>query len=61
MSHSTREEYHNKHARLCKWMAQGFKQVSILVDQILLSNLLTSVDAKSAPHAKHTASRKKLA
>jgi hypothetical protein len=42
MSYSARDEYRNKHARLYKWMANGFKQVSILIDQILLSNLITS-------------------
>jgi hypothetical protein len=42
MSYSARGEYHNKHARMYKWMAKGFKHFSILVDQILLSNLLTS-------------------
>jgi hypothetical protein len=36
MSYSAREEYHNKRARLYKWMAQGFKQFSILVDHIKL-------------------------
>jgi hypothetical protein len=41
MSYSAREEYHNKHARLYKWMAQGFKQFSILVDQILLRKIAT--------------------
>jgi hypothetical protein len=39
MSCSASGEYHNKHARLYKWMAKGFKHFSILVGQILLSNL----------------------
>jgi hypothetical protein len=42
MPYLVRGEYYNKHARLYMWMAKGFKHFSILVDQVLLSNLLTS-------------------